>query len=257
MARQAAWTPLSEASLFAHYDMSQYVLDGSVVSQWTDQGPHAKHAIRAYGSDSWRPPIIADAGDGKTAIDFRVGTYGKALASPWTAEELRWLHDGSSSWTVAFNLNLIAPDASAYYPIVSSGGYAGSGNAGIVVFAFPSSYSWVLRVSYTDGATIVHLFNTLVSSPENAHYLATFDPAASPKAVLYRNGSEVADWNGSVPSAALLGLSNGLVLGKFSATTEYVDGNWYGRFLTIYAESIRDLSVIGNHVEWAHAQEYV
>ena len=268
MAGQTAWTPLSEASLFAHYDLDAVttIVDTGEgnrleVASWTDQGPSAKHAVSndypgsGLPANNFRPPYLADAGDGQPGIDFADGTYGKGLTAPFSAAAVKFLHDAVSPWTIDFNLSRSAAETVAA-SFVSTGAWA-TGQAGILVYAEPHTGYFNLKLFWSDGTTISTVLSTQVSGPERAHYRITCDPAGTPKLRVYRNGMLVDYYSGSLPSLAATGGGYGLCFGKPAGTDPYRDSSDMGRFRTIYTSALTDDAAVAKAVEWAHGKGYV
>ncbi len=250
------WSPLSQPSLRFHVDLSQRTLVSGGVDSWTDQGPTATHATTATLGAGYRPPLLADAGDGLEAVDFRSGGEGKVLVAPFSAADLKFLHDGETPWTIGANLLVDAGETIEQVP-VATGSYT-TAHAGILMLATPAAGGFQLSIWYSDGTTAVAVFShNIFTPPERAYYWATFDPAGSPKALLYRNGVEVDAWDGEVPALAGDGQGFGLVLGQYAHTNRFRCST-RGRTLSIYAgEAIRDERTVGNAADWAYNQGYV
>lgn len=251
--RPAAWTPLDKSSLRFHVDLSQRTLVSGGVDSWTDQGPTGTHATTATLGTGYRPPLLADAGDGIEAVDFRSGGSGKVLVAPFSRGDLRFLHDGSP-WTIGANV-LLDPGETIEQVICATGSLT-SAQAGILWCAMVVSVGFRMRLYYCDGTSAVQMLGTVVSAPERAYYWLAFDPEANPKAMLYRNGMPVDQWHDTVPALAGDTPDYGLVLGQYAYTERY-RCSWRGRTLSIFDESLRDERDVVGAANWAYAGGYL
>lgn len=263
MADAPPWSPLSKSSLRFHVDLSQKTIVSGGVDSWTDQGPTATHATTATLGTGNRPPLLADAGDGLPAVDFRSGGAGKVLVAPFSRSSLAFLHDGVSPWTIGANV-LLDPGETIEQVICATGSNTSAqarenGAAGILWCAMAVAAGFRMRLYYCDGTSAVQMMQTVVSAPERGYYWLTFDPAASPgapKAMLYRNGVEVDEWDDTVPALAGESMDYGLVVGQYAYTERY-RCSWRGRTLSIYDEALNDERDVVGSANWAYAGGYL
>lgn len=254
LGESAPWTPLSRPSLRFHVDLSRRTLVSGGVDSWTDHGPTATHATTATLGAGNRPPLLADAGDGLEAVDFRSGGTGKVLVAPFSKADLAFLHDGVSPWTIGANV-LLDPGETIEQVICATGALTAA-HAGILWCAMVVSAGFRMRLYYCDGTSTVQMMQTVVSAPERAYYWLTFDPARSPKARLFRNGVEVDEWDDSVPALAGESQDYGLVLGQYAYTDRY-HCSWRGRTLSIFDEALTDEQDVVGAANWAWSGGYL
>lgn len=246
----APWSPFDKPSLRFHVDLSQRTLVSGGVDSWTDQGPTATHATTTTLGAGYRPPLLADAGDGLEAVDFRPGGQGKVLVAPFSRPNLKFLHNGVSPWTIGANV-LLDPGETIEQVMCATGALT-LAQAGLLWCAIVVANGFRMRLYYCDGTSAVQMLGTVVSAPERAYYWLAFDPSANPKAVLYRNGVEVDQWHDTVPALAGDTPDYGLVLGQYAYTERY-RCSWRGRTLSIFDESLRDEKDVVAAANWAYA----
>lgn len=264
LAGAAPWTPLAKASLFWHSDLSQKTIvdDGrDEVDAWPDQGASGVVAVPiTYPADGLngailRPPLVADAGDGKPAIDGSDATIGRGLRAPFTAEQLAWMHDGVSAYSIGTNLFLSAGETLSSV-LLSTGGYTGT-NAGICLWLSKFAGGWKVVVSMADGTSAVNALETVISAPQNAHLWLVVDQAQAKPLKLWLNGVQVDEWTGTLPAGAGAGSGYGLCFGNWARSVAYFGSAWKGRFVSIYREAITAQADIEAHAEWAAAEGYL
>lgn len=263
----APYSPLDRASLFWHSDLSLKTIvfdEGQArdeVGEWPDQGDSGVVAVPVtYPADGLngvilRPPLVADAGDGAPIIDGSDGTIGRGLRAPFTAEQLAWMHDGATPYTIATNLFLSAGETLGSV-LLSTGGYTAS-NAGVCLWLQKFAGGHKVVFSVADGTISANNLNTVISAPQNAHLWLVVDPTKAAPLTLWLNGVQVDSWTGTLPTGAGAGSGYGLTFGNWARSEAYFGSAWKGRFVSIYREAITSQTEIEKHAEWAADQGYL
>ena len=263
----APYSPLDRASLFWHSDLSLKTIvfdEGQArdeVGEWPDQGDSGVVAVPVtYPEDGLngvilRPPLVADAGDGAPIIDGSDGTIGRGLRAPFTAEQLAWMHDAVSAYSIGTNLFLSAGET-LHSVLLSTGGYTGS-NAGVCLWLQKFAGGHKVVVSMADGTSAVNALETVISAPQNAHLWLVVDQAQAKPLKLWLNGVQVDEWTGTLPTGAGAGSGYGLTFGNWARSGAYFGSAWKGRFVSIYREAITSQAEIEKHAEWAADQGYL
>lgn len=258
------WSPMSEEYLLAHYDLDAVEIvhdaaqDRDEVNTWYDQGPSAKHATTSFYGVAYRPPYTADAGapgPGFPVVDFRTGSTGAGLSAPFSDAALLFLRDGSP-WSAQFNLLIAVGDTTYRHAVFGTGAQASK--AGVFLDVVPTGGGHYVQLLYAN-ATTVTMLSAMISPPERAHWWVTFDPAATPQMVAWRNGVRVASsGTETAPSTGGTAAGLGLCLGKRPYAAEPSDQNhWRGRFVSLFSAAITNETTIAKAVEWAHRKGWV